>query len=143
MVVALPQMLGYSVEDNLAPTLDWLQTRLDLDEAELKKMVVALPSLLGYSVEANMEPKLCFFEEELGLSPSEVRASIISTPARLGYSLKTRYRPRFEVCRAAGADPEIVLSSAMKTDEKFCKRLNVPLETLREASGAPWPNEPL
>ena len=96
-------------------------------------MVVALPSLLGYSVEANMEPKLCFFEEELGLSPSEVRASIISTPARLGYSLKTRYRPRFEVCRAAGADPEIVLSSAMKTDEKFCKRLNVPLEALRAA----------
>ena len=137
MVLYFPQMLPRSVEAALEPKLDWLQKRLDLDESGLRKMVLALPSLLGYSVEANMEPKLCFFEEELGLSPSEVRASIISTPARLGYSLKTRYRPRFEVCRAAGADPEIVLSSAMKTDQQFCKRVGVPLEALREASGAP------
>ena len=80
-----------------------------------------------------MEPKLCFLEEELGLSPSEVRASIVSDPSRLGRSLQKRYRPRLEVCRAAGVDASLVLSYATQTDERFCKRAGVPLEALRAA----------
>ena len=38
--------LGLSVEDNLEPRLDWLQRRLDLDDAGLRKMVLSLPQLL-------------------------------------------------------------------------------------------------
>jgi hypothetical protein len=127
--------LAYSVEDKMVPTLDWLQSRLDLNETELKQVIVTFPSLFGFSVEGNMEPKLGFFEEELGLSPSEVRASIVSAPARLGYSLKTRYRPRLEVCRAAGVDASLVLSYATNVDERFCERAGVPLEALRAAQG--------
>jgi hypothetical protein len=121
----------------MAPKLDWLQKRLDLDDAGLRKMVLMFPPLLGLSVENNIEQKLGFFEEELGLSPSEVRALILTTPACLGYGLKTRYRPRLEVCRAVGADVSIVLRGAKQTDAAFCKRVGVPLEALREASGAP------
>ena len=40
-VLRLPAVLGYSVEDNLAPKLDWLQSRLDLDDAGLRKMVLS------------------------------------------------------------------------------------------------------
>ena len=137
VVLGHPSLLGYSVVDNLAPKLEWLQTRLELDDEQLGKMVVRISNLLGFSVEDNMEPKLGFFEEELGLSASEVRSWIVSSPSRLGQSLKNRYRPRLEVCRAAGADPAIVRTTAASTDEQFCKRLNVPLEVLREASGAP------
>ena len=96
-------------------------------------MILTFPALLSLSVEDNMEPKLGFFEQELGLSASEVRASIVSAPARLGYSLKTRYRPRLEVCRAVGTDAAVVLAGALLTDEKFCKRVGVPLEALRAA----------
>ena len=42
----------------MAPKLDWLQTRLDLDDLGLRKMVLAFPALLTYSVEDNMQPKL-------------------------------------------------------------------------------------
>ena len=49
-------MLGYSVEDNMAPKLDWLQARLELDAAQLRELVVAQPTLLGYSVDANIAP---------------------------------------------------------------------------------------
>jgi len=142
IVLRLPAGLGYSVEDNMAPKLDWLQGRLDLDEEELKKMVVVHPHLLGYSIEDNLEPQLGFFEEELGLSVSDVRAGILSSPARLSYSLKRRYRPRLEVCRATGTDPAIVLNGASYTDEYFCKRVGVPLETLHAASGAPSMSPP-
>ena len=129
-MLRLPAVLSLSVEDNMAPKLDWLQSRLDLDDLGLRKMVLAFPALLTYSVEDNMQPKLGFFEEELGLSVSEVRASIVSAPSRLGFSLKTRFRPRLEVCRAAGVDASLVLSYATQTDERFCKRVGVPLEAL-------------
>ena len=135
VVLRLPQVLGSSVEANMAPKLDWLQKRLDLDDLGLSKMILAFPALLSYSIEDNMEPKLDFFQEELGLSLSEVRASIVSSPDRLGYSLKTRYRPRLEVCRSVGVDTALVMLRL--TDEKFCKRVGVPLEALRAASGAP------
>ena len=94
-------------------------------------MVLTHPKLLGYSIEGNMEPKLCFFEEELGLSVSEVRASIVSAPARLSYSLKTRYRPRLEVCRAAGADPAMVLKSAIYTTKTLQARRRPPWDPPR------------
>merc|ERR1719171_2015055 len=133
MVLRKPQALAYSVEDKMVPTLDWLQSRLDLNETELKQVILTFPSLLSLSVEDNMEPKLGFFEQELGLSASEVRASIVSAPARLGYSLKKRYWTRLEVCRAVGTDAAVVLTGALLTDEQFCKRAGVPREPLRAA----------
>ena len=42
----------------MAPKLEWLQTRLDLDDVQLKRMVLALPQLLIYSIEDNLAPKL-------------------------------------------------------------------------------------
>ena len=133
MVRKVPTLLIYSVEANMAPKLEWLQSRLDLDAAELRKMVLTHPQVLCYSIENNLEPKLSFLEEELGLSPSKVRALILTTPPSLSYGLNTRYRPRLEVCRAANADVSIVLRGAYQTDVDFCKRVGVPLEALRAA----------
>ena len=42
-------------------------------------------------------------------------------------------RRALEVCRAAGVDASLVLSYATQTDERFCKRVGVPLEALRVA----------
>ena len=64
VVLGRPSLLGYSVEDNMAPKLDWLQTRLELDAAQLK-LVVAQPTLLGYSVDANMAPTLDWLQTRL------------------------------------------------------------------------------
>ena len=43
-MVLLPAVLGFSVENNVAPKLEWLQQRLNLDEAQLKKVVLRFPS---------------------------------------------------------------------------------------------------
>ena len=71
-------MLGYSIEDNFR---DWLQSRLDLNETELKRMFFD-----GYSVEGNMEPN-CFLEEELALHPV------------IKQTRKPKKRRALEVCR--------------------------------------------
>ena len=116
-----PQVLGYSVEDNMEPKLEWLQSRLDLDDAGLRKILLTLPALLGYSIEDNMEPKLAYLEREIGLSRSELRDWVVKNPTLLGYSLANRYRPRIEAGRVAGVDLRRVLSYASQTDETFCK----------------------
>ena len=41
VVLLIPTLLSHSVE-NMEPKLDWLQDRLDLDAAQLKKMVLRL-----------------------------------------------------------------------------------------------------
>ena len=51
-------LLGLSVEDNLAPKLEWLQS-LDLSGSVL--------GVLGYSVEDNMAPKLDWLQRRLDL----------------------------------------------------------------------------
>ena len=111
-------MLGYSVEA-MEPKLDWLQTRLDLDDAGLRKIVVTCQQLLGLSVEDNMEPKLQFLAREIGLSRPELREHVLRIPAILAYSLENRYRPRLEACRAAGVDPAYAVTTAPYTDETF------------------------
>ena len=57
-----------------------------------------------------------------------LRESIVSRPARLGYSLERRYRPRLRACRQAGADVEVVLRLAARTDASFCQTIGLPLE---------------
>ena len=133
MLLVNPSMLGQSIETCYAPKLKWLQSRLDLSNSELSKLVLASPQVPTLSIETNLAPKIDWFEQELGLSVSDARAKILASPARLTLSLTKRYQPRLKVCRAAGADPMIVLNSASKKDEVFCKRVGVPLETLRAA----------
>ena len=105
------------------PKLQWLQARLDLDDAGLRKIVLTLPPLLGLSVKDNLEPTLEFLAQDIGLSRAELREHVLRIPAILAYSLDKRYRPRVEASRAAGVDATYVLTNIPLTDEKFYKRL--------------------
>jgi ferric-dicitrate binding protein FerR (iron transport regulator) len=48
MVGGLAQLLGSNMEENLEPTLAWLQGKLLLDDAGLSKLVEKHPSFLGF-----------------------------------------------------------------------------------------------
>jgi hypothetical protein len=58
LVKRLPPVFGYSIQDNLEPTLAWLQERLDMAGNSLSKLVQRLRAVVGYSIEDNHEPKL-------------------------------------------------------------------------------------
>ena len=47
--------------------MEWLQQRLDLDDAAVGKMIQRLPALLSYSVEESLEPKLEWLRQRLDL----------------------------------------------------------------------------
>ena len=54
----MPSVLSYSSEANIEPSLEALQHRLDLTDADLRKIVVRLPAVLGLRFDANIDPKL-------------------------------------------------------------------------------------
>ena len=49
------QLLGSNMEENLEPTLVWIQGKLLLDDAGLCKLVEKHPSFLGFSLESHKE----------------------------------------------------------------------------------------
>ena len=55
----------------------WLQSSLDLSDAELKKVVLGRPSLLGYSVEKNMAPTLDWLQKRLDLGDAQLRKMVL------------------------------------------------------------------
>jgi hypothetical protein len=55
MVGGLAQLIGSNMEEELEPTLAWLQKKVKLDDAGLSKLVEKNPSLLGFSLESHKE----------------------------------------------------------------------------------------
>ena len=79
----------------MAPKLDWLQTRLELDAAQLK-LVVAQPTLLGYGVDANMAPTLDWLQIRLDLDDAGLRKAVLVKPQLLNYSVEDNMAPTLE-----------------------------------------------
>ena len=58
IVLTLPGLLGYSVDDNMAPKLAYLEREIGLSRAELRDWVVKNPSILGFSLANRYRPRL-------------------------------------------------------------------------------------
>merc|ERR1719221_1137059 len=101
MVQRFPNILGYSVEDNIEPKIDWLQKRLSLNDSELSILLQKLPSLLGYNVDTNIEPTLNFYIDALG-DEDQALDLVIRMPALIGYSLENRLKPRLQEAQDCG-----------------------------------------
>ena len=78
------------------PKLEWLQTRFDLDDVQLRKMVLTLPSLFNYSVEDNLAPKLDWMQTRLDLNDSGLRTLVLLFPPLLGCSLEDNIAPKLD-----------------------------------------------
>jgi mTERF domain-containing protein len=88
-----PQVLGYSIDGNLEPTLSWLQERLSLDDKSLSKLVQASPPVLGCSTKENLEPKLAWLKERLDLDDKSLSKLVKTLPSVLGFSIENNLKP--------------------------------------------------
>ena len=85
-VTAHPAILGYSIERNLKPTVQWLLD-LGLNNTQVSKAVATCPATLGYSIERNLKPTVEWLLN-LGLSKSRIAKAVASKPNILGYSIE-------------------------------------------------------
>ena len=112
LVMRNPQVLGLSVKSNIEPKIDWLQSRLDLDAVQLRKIVLQ-PRVLGYNIEDNIAPKLDWLQKRLALDAGQLR-KIVRLPAVLGYGVEDNMAPKLDW-----------LQGRLDLDEEELKRLVV------------------
>jgi hypothetical protein len=77
------------------PKLKWLQTRLELDTAQLRKMVVTHPHLLLRKVES-MESKCDWLQRRLGLDDEGLRKIVLTLPQLLTLSVEDNIAPKLD-----------------------------------------------
>jgi mTERF domain-containing protein len=105
-------------DELLQNKLDFLETTLELNKAELRYVATSFPQLLGLSVDQNLRPTCQFLLENMSLE--QLREFCLYQPSLLAYSLEGRLRPRIERMRENaiffGYSPPYLMSLS---DEKF------------------------
>ena len=100
MVAKFPRVLGYSIEENLKPTVEWIKG-LGLSQAQVGKVIVTFPQLLGLSIEENLKPTVEWIKG-LGLSQAQVGKVIATKPQLLGLSVEENLKPTVEYIKGLG-----------------------------------------
>ena len=77
------------------PKLQWLQARLDLDAAQLRRMILTIPSLLTKSVQS-IESSLDWLERRLGLDDAGLRKNVLTLPQLLTLSVEDNIAPKLD-----------------------------------------------
>ena len=124
VVARQPRVLMYDVEKKMKPTVEYLKS-IGIKKKDIGKVVAKLPAILGYDVESNLKPKYEFLKQNFNVSAED----IVVAPALLGYSLENRIKPRYEFLKSKGLESKYKAWSVLAPrDEKFSKRLKVPLQ---------------
>ena len=58
IIETFPQVLGYSLEDNIKPKVEYFVTELSLSKKDIGEIIKTHPQVLGYSLEDNIKPKV-------------------------------------------------------------------------------------
>jgi hypothetical protein len=73
------RLLTFSLE-TLETKLDWLQTKLNINKMQLRKIIKRRPHVLAYSIEGNLEPTLDSIQYCLELSDEELTKMVVRQP---------------------------------------------------------------
>ena len=83
-----------SIEDNMEPTLEWLQHRLSLTNEQLSKVIQKRPTIISLSIIDNTEPKLDWLQHRLSLSDEELSKMIQRYTALFNYNVEGNLEPK-------------------------------------------------
>ena len=144
LLIRHSEVLGYSFESKIAPTVEALKQALELTDADVGKLVVAAPSALGLSLEATLRPRLATLGSQLSLQPGELGALVLKYPNLLTLRVEARIRAlasllmlsRDELRRLVVRYPQVLSLSAEENVTPTIHALNALLRGPGEASDA-------
>ncbi|CAE7253203.1 MTERF4, partial [Symbiodinium sp. CCMP2456] len=111
-IARFPSVLGYSIEANLKPKVQWIKG-IGLSQSQVAKVIAVFPSVLGYSIEENLKPTADWIKG-LGLSQSQVAKVISSHPQVLGLSVEANLKPTVEWIKGLGLSQSHVAKVILK-----------------------------
>ena len=92
----LPNIAESTTRAQADQLCSWLQSSLDLSDAELKKVVMKLPSVLSLSVEDNLAPTLEWLQTRLELDEAQLGKVVLTSPPLLGLSIEDNLAPKLQ-----------------------------------------------
>jgi len=96
VVTRLPQILAYSIEDNLKPHVDYLK---ELGVTDIAKVVTKLPAIFSYSIENNLKPTVDYLEK---LGVTDIAKVVTKLPQILSYSIEDNLKPTVDYLKELG-----------------------------------------
>ena len=135
--MSVPSILTFSIDKNLEPKLEWLQQRLDLDDAAAGKMIRRVPNIFTCGIDKNLEPKLEWIQQRLSLTDGGLSNFVQKLPSILCCNVDNNLEPTLEFYIDALGDEEEALALVIRNPVLFGisleKRLRPRLEEIREA----------
>jgi hypothetical protein len=118
VIETLPNVLSYSVGNNLKPKVQFLQDTLELSPEDLRRLIVKEPEILSLSLANNLRPKLEYFlrpvtlaggdtaenlytreldlSQGLGFTPAELRRVCVANPSFMRLSLEKNLKGKIQ-----------------------------------------------
>lgn len=127
-----PQILGYTVENNLKSHVAFLLS-LGIPNSRVGQIIAAAPSLFSYSVENSLKPTVRYLVEEVGIKEKDLGKVVQLSPQilvqRIDISWNTRYMflskeigaPRDNVVKMVTKHPQLLHYSI---DDGLLPRIN-------------------
>ncbi|XP_010539322.1 PREDICTED: transcription termination factor MTERF9, chloroplastic [Tarenaya hassleriana] len=132
MLLRQPQILQYTVENNLKAHISFLKS-LGIPSSKIGQIVAASPSLFSYSVENSLKPTIRYLIEEVGINENDIGKVVQLSPQilvqRIDISWNTRYMflskelgaPRDSVVKMVKKHPQLLHYSI---DDGLLPRIN-------------------
>ena len=92
----LPNIRRDLTREHAEEVCDFLQSRLNLDGAELKRIVLKQPSALSYSIDNNLAPTIDWLKVNLSLTKAELKKLVLRFPNMLSYSIDANLAPTID-----------------------------------------------
>ena len=101
MIAKNPDILTFSIENNLAKKFEYFSNTVGLNQKELQCFFLKYPQILALSLERNIIPKMdCFSSSRddggLGMEMKDVREWIVENPRALTFALESCILPRVQ-----------------------------------------------
>jgi len=95
IVVNFPEAMGYSIERNLRPKVEYFIQSFELENIEDRRIFFTNnPRILSLSLRNNIMPKVDYFRTNLGFSKSELKQLAFKSPTTLNLSLDRNLKPK-------------------------------------------------
>ncbi|GER32858.1 mitochondrial transcription termination factorfamily protein [Striga asiatica] len=119
IILRQPQILGYSVENNLKSHVSFLRS-LGIPESRVGNIITATPSLFNYSIEKSLKPTVRYLLDEIGIPEKELSKVVQLSPqilvqridntwtSRLNFLIKELDSPRRNIVKMVTKHPQIL-----------------------------------
>ncbi|XP_022846050.1 transcription termination factor MTERF9, chloroplastic-like isoform X2 [Olea europaea var. sylvestris] len=114
IILRQPQILGYTIENNLKSHVAFLG-RLGIPESRIGQIITATPSMFSYSIDNSLKPTVKYLLEEIGIEKHDLSKVVQLSPQILVQRIDNTWTARFNfLTKELGAPRESIVKMVTK-----------------------------